>query len=162
MSIDVEGLRSTIRNIKQEIEKRQIVGLEEDVARLQQIADEAEVQSEGDPFPFANGVNLPREIFVPHPDAVAEYLRAHPDIVGIVHDLAAGLLEEFKHERLAIMLNAESDDYIDETDLVFNVRVGTYDDSFIDRLHRVESRFDDRLSRASGNVYVTTDHVSAE
>lgn len=61
-----------------------------------------------------------------------------------------------------IVLSAEDDDYIDETDLVFTVRVVTYDDQFMGRLHRVEERFADRLSHVSGSVYVTTDHVPAE
>ena len=157
MSVDVQGLRSTIRSIRQ-----QLVGLEEDVARLEQIADGAEAPSPDAPVSATPELGLPPEIVVPRPDAVAAYLRAHPDTVDVVRELASALIHEFRNQRSAIMLDTEQDAYVDEVDLVFNVRVAAYDQALMDRLHCVEERFDDRLARSSGSVYVTTDHVPVE
>ena len=162
MNVDVEGLRSTIRDLRQQVARQQIVGLDEDIDRLERIAADAEHQPRKGADSADGDMNLPPGISVPRPDAVAEYLRAHPDTVDVVREVAAALVDEFKHERSSIELSAEGDDYIDETDLVFNVRVAMYDDSFVDRLHRVEERFDDRLTHTTGSVYVTTDHVPAE
>lgn len=149
MSIDVEGLRRTIRNIEEQMKH-----LGEEVVRLRRIADDAEAQ-----LPNGAGLKLPPEIVVPRPDAVEEYLQAHPDSADVIREFAAALVDEFRRDRSAIVLDAEDDDYIDEKDLVFTVRVATYDDSFMDRLHAVEERFDDRLAQTSGSVYATTDYI---
>jgi hypothetical protein len=105
---------------------------------------------------------LPPTVRVPRPAVVAAYLREHPDMVDIVNGLAAALAQEFKDEPAQIQLDVCVDDYVDERELIFNVRLANYGDSIIERLERASVPFDDQLSHASGWVVATTDFGQVE
>src|SRR5687768_709537 len=105
MSIDVEGLRSTIRSIRHHIARQQIVGLEEDVARLQQIAENAEGGSRSSADPDHDlGVALPSVVRVSNPHEISAYLSRHPDMTRLVEEAALQLAEEFRGDRSEIEL----------------------------------------------------------
>src|SRR4051794_37854604 len=90
------------------------------------------------------GLALPPEVVVPHPDALAGYLRAHRDLVDVVNGMAVALVEEFRGERSKLELIVDEDDYVDERLLVFNARAATYDQHFMDRPDSVYACFNDR------------------
>ena len=158
MSVDVQGLRSTIRDIKQRIARQQIVGLEEDVARLEQIADDAERQSSAGAGSATPSLELPAEIVVPRPDEVSAYVRAHPELADLVRDMAAALVEEFRGERSEIELDLYQDPESDERQLTFYVRLPEYDDSLLPRIHAVSEQVDSRYPPTPDWVLVTTDY----
>ena len=106
--------------------------------------------------------DLPSAVVMESPAAIDEYLWSHPDVADVVRDMAVALIDEFRGEPSKILLSVEVDDYVDASNLVFIVRVATYDDRLVDRLERVAARFDDRLTRSSGWVYATTDHAPLE
>jgi hypothetical protein len=160
MSIDVEGLRSTIRKIKRQIARRHIVGLDEDVIRLEQIAAAAEAKSpNGGGLPAA-GLKLPPEIVVPHPDVIAEYLSGRPGLANQVQTMAAALLEDFRNDRSEIELVVYQDPEIDDRQLTFYVRLAEYDDSLMPRLHTVVEQVERQFPPSSDWILVTTDHRS--
>lgn len=157
MSVDIKGLRNAIRDIKQQINR-----LKADVTLLNRVADDAESQAPSVDVHSTSSQDLPSAVVVESPTAIDEYLWAHPDVADVVRDMAVALVDEFSGEPSTIVLTVEVDDDVDASNLVFIVRVATYDDRFVDRLERVAARFDDRLTRSSGWVYTTTDHASLE
>ena len=158
MSVDVEGLRSTIRNIKQQIARQGIVGLDDDVDRLERIATDAEAQSSDAADSATCVFNLPPEIVVARPDAVNEYVRAHPKLADLVRDMAAALVDEFRGERSEIELALYQDPEIDDRQLTFYVRLPEYDDSLVPRLEAVSEQVDSRFPPTPEWVLVTTDY----
>jgi hypothetical protein len=157
MSVDVKGLRNVIRDIKLQIGR-----LKADVAFLHRVAGDAESQAPATKGTFLGNLGLPSAIVIDVPAAIDEYLWAHSDVADVVRDMAVALVDEFSGEPSTIVLTLEVDDYVDASNLVFIVRVAAYDEPFLDRLDRVAERFDDRLTRSSGWVYPTTDHVPVE
>src|SRR5439155_21043302 len=101
--------------------------VEADVARLRKLIDAQAEAEAADAIELA----LPPEISVPRPSVVAAYVAKHPEMLDIVKDLAVSLVREFEHEPAQIELDVCVDDYIDERDLVFNVRVAKYDQSLM-------------------------------
>jgi hypothetical protein len=152
MSVDVDGLRSAIQNIK-----LQIAGLEDDVLRLEQIADEAEARPPSPGVSASDTLDLPPGIVVSKPDVVSQFVRAHPGLVKLVHEMATVLLDEFDEERAEIELTLYQDPEIDDRYLVLYVRLPEYDDSLMPRLHAVSERVDSRFSASDEWVLVTTD-----
>lgn len=162
MSIDVQGLRSTIRNIKQEIARQQIVGLDEEIDRLERIADDAEHRSRNGADSATCDLNLPPEIVAPRPDAVNEYVRAHLELADLVRDMAAALVEEFRGERSQIELDLYQDPEIDDRYLTLIVRLPEYDDSLMPRIKAVTRPFDDRRAKTDGWILITSDYEPIE
>jgi len=157
MSVDVEGLRRTIRNIEEQMKH-----LGEEVDRLRRIADDAEAQSANGVGLPAAGLDLPREIVVPHPEAVAEYIGADQQLTLLVQDMATALVGEFRGERSEIELDLYQDPEIEDHFLVLYVRAPEYEDGFMDRLDSVAERFNDRRSQSDGWVLVTSDFEPIE
>jgi len=162
MSVDIEGLRSTIRSIKQQIVKQQIVGLDEDIVRLERIADEAETRPPDGAGSVVPCLNLPAEILVPWPDGVNAYVRAHPELADLVRDMAATLVEEFRNGRSEIELDLYQDPEIDDRYLVLYVRLPEYDGSLMPRIKAVTTRFDDRRAKMDGRILITSDYEPTE
>jgi hypothetical protein len=132
--------------------------VEADVARLRKLIDAQAATEVADELEL----KLPPEIKLPRREVVATYLGRHRDMLDIVSKFGVALADEFKHDCARIELDVQEDDYIDEQDLVFNVRVATYDESLMQRIDRVSDPFDDVLSRASGWVVATTDYGPVE
>lgn len=145
--------------------QNRISRLEAEAAELRRIVNGltagAPPLADGAGMSVSAGLSLPPEVVVPRPDAVAEYLRAHPDVTAIVGEMAAAVVQELRGERSEIVLEVANDDYVDETYLVFNVRLPTYDERFVERLDSVVEPFDDRFAVTDGWVLVTTDFVPA-
>ena len=155
MSVDVQGLRSSIQNIQ-----KQIGLLEAEVARLRHIADDAEgPNGAGAAVPV---VELPPEIVISQPEAVDGYLRAHPGLVDLIRDIGSALVEEFQGERSEIELTLYQDPEIDDRYLTLYVRVPCYEDNFMDRLRALCAPFDERRAQTEGWVLVTSDFESVE
>ncbi|MFN8635696.1 MAG: hypothetical protein U0893_17755 [Chloroflexota bacterium] len=148
MSANLSDLLSTIRRLK------------DDVTDLSRIAESVELAraAAGDSEP--PGVDLPTEVKVPRPSAVAAYLSVHPDLAPILSDMAGALVREFQPEPSEIELAVYQDPEIDDEYLTFYVRVLHYDDTLMSRLRAVAEPFDDRLAHASDIVLITTDHRS--
>jgi hypothetical protein len=150
MTLDTSDLRSTI------------AALEEQVARLRRIADEAEAESAQGVDLASLDLALPPEIVVTRPGEIVIYLRQHPDLIPIVGELAAALVEEFRGERSEIEFALYLDPEIDEQYLVLYVRLPEYDDGFIRRLKAVLRPFDDRRAKVDGWLVVTSDFEPTE
>jgi len=146
MTLDTSDLRSTIE------------ALEEQVARLRQIADAAESQSSRVADLAAVGLTLPPEVIVTRPDEIAQYLRKHPDLTAVVGEMAAALVEEFRGERSEIEVVLYQDPEIDDRYLTLYVRVPNYDDTLVPRLDAVWERVDSGYPPTPEWVQVTTDH----
>jgi len=155
MSIDVDGLRRTIRNIEEQLKH-----LGEEVVRLRRIADDAEAQSSNGAGLPAAGLSLPPEVVVPRPDEVDDFVRAHPELSDRLREMAAALLEEFRGDRSEIELVVYQDPEIDDRQLTFYVRLAEYDDSLLPRLHTVIEQVERRFPSSSDWILVTTDHRS--
>lgn len=167
MSVDVHGLRSTIRDMQQ-----QIAGLERDVARLQQIADNAEgvTRSSADPghdlgvpAPGLDGIGpaLPSVVRVRDPHEIAAYLSRHPDMTRLVAEAAVELADEFRGDRSEIELVLYRDPEIEDRTLTFYVRVPDYE-HLKERLDTVLDRLDDTLEQGSEMILITSDYRPIE
>ena len=162
MSVDVQGLRRTIRNIE-----AQVSHLNAEVARLRKIADDAEgaARSEASvpslPIPdLADiGLTLPPVILAKDRTEIVAYLRRHSDMTGPVEKAAQALVDEFGEEPSEIELVLYRDPEIEDRTLTFYVRVPTYDDAFMARIDKVYDRLDDVLARGSEMILITTDHL---
>ncbi len=153
MTLDVQGLRDDVHRLVEQAAKIQRTIDEVANGEAAPAADEADST-------LSRRLNLPPEIVVSDPSAVASYLADHPDLIDIIGEFASALVEEFRGERSEIRLDVKVDDYSDERDIGFNVRVSSYDESFIDRLDRLSELFDDRFIGRSGWVFSTTDFMS--
>ncbi len=162
MSVDVEGLRSTIQSIRQQIARQGIVGLDDDVVRLEQIADAAEAEPPDAADSAATELSLPSEIVVPRPDAVNQYVRAYPELADLARDMATALVEEFRGERSEIELDLYQDPEIDDRYLVFYVRLPEYDDSLMPRIRTISEQVDSRVPPTPEWVHVSTDYRPAQ
>jgi len=145
MSANLSELYSTIRRLK------------DDVVLLSRIAESVEQERIAAGTAESPGVELPSEVRVPRPSAVAAYLQSDPDLVPIVSGMATALVSEFRNERHEIELTLYEDPEIDDPHLVFYVRIPEYADAFMQRLRDVSGRFDDLLANTSGWVLITTD-----
>jgi hypothetical protein len=152
MTLDVRGLKSAVSRLL------------DDAAEIQRIVAASAAESgqigEGDQVTPTETIDLglPAEIIVPRPDAVAEYLRAHPDLVAVVREMAAALVKEFRGEPSEIELALYQDPEIDERYLTYYVRVPEYDDSLMPRIRAVSEQVDSRYPPTPEWVLVTTDH----
>ena len=146
MTIDVRSLRTTIRR------------LEDEVAVLRRIADDAEQEQFSQGCDSADpGAQLPPEIKVPKPAAVAAFLDGRPQLAQIVADMAPAILAEFAGEPSQVLLAVYEDPEIDDRYLVYYVRLPEYEDSIMDRLDRVAEPFEARRGESGEWVLVTTD-----
>lgn len=146
MTIDVQGLRSTLRQLK------------EDVAVLHRRVEAVEQQL-ADASPADPGVQLPPEITVPKPAAVAAFLHGRPQLAEIVVDMAPALLAEFANEPSQVALEVYEDPEIEDyRHLVYYVRLPDYEDSIMDRLDRVAEAFEARTGESGEWVLITTDY----
>ena len=172
MSVDIEDLRSTIRSIKQKIVKQQIAGLDEDVDRLEQIADRVEgttgsttdhLTAVGVMAPVRGVVvpALPPGVRVRDPHEIVTYLNLHPDMTGVVARAASALVDEFRGERSEIELVLYRDPEIEDRTLTFYVRVLDYE-HLVERLSTVLDRLDDTLAQGSEMLLITTDYRPIE
>ena len=85
---------------------RTIATLEDEAARLRRVAAAAEAQGASATDLTSLGLTLPPEVVAPCPGAVAAYLRAYPDLVPLVGEMAAALVDEFRSTRSEIELRA--------------------------------------------------------
>jgi hypothetical protein len=146
MSANLSELYSTIRRLK------------DDVALLSRIAESVEQERVAAGTAESPGVELPSEVRVPRPSAVAAYLQADPDLVPIVSGMATALVYEFRNERHEIELTLYEDPEIDDPHLVFYVRLPSYGESLMPRLDAVSEPFDEPLRTTSDRVLITTDY----
>ena len=146
MTVDLPGLRSELRHLESRVAE---------LRRIVHAAEQQEIAATGQADP---GVPLPPEIVVPRPGAVADYLRARPDLAQIVAEMARALLQEFANEPSQIELDVYQDPEIDDRYLVYYVRLPEYDEGFVDRLERVSAQFDGRSGTVDDWVLVTTDY----
>jgi hypothetical protein len=162
MTLDVQDLQNAVNRLVDQA--AQIQRILDQAAASGSATSESNGSDEADraTSPESANLDLPPEIVVPRPAVVAEYLGTHPDLVQIVRDMAAALVEEFGNERSEIELALYQDPEIDDRYLTFYVRIPIYDDTLMPRLEAVSERFDDRRSRGDGWVLITTDHEPIE
>ena len=153
MNVDVEGLRSTIRNIEEQMKH-----LGEEVVRLRRIADDADAQSPHGAGLSASGLNLPPEIVVRRPDEIDTFVRAHPELSDRLRAMAAALVEEFRAEHSEIKLAIYQDPETDDRQLTLYVRQLVYDDALIPRIEAVSDRVDSQFPPTPEWILVTTDY----
>jgi hypothetical protein len=124
MSVDVQGLRDTIRGLEREIGQltERVGHLSDHVTHLKQTADDAERQTLNSATGAASTFGLPPSVVVRDPATVADYLAAHPDLTNLAQDMATALVNEFQDERSEIELVLYLASEIDDRYLAFFVR----------------------------------------
>ncbi|HZO28925.1 MAG TPA: hypothetical protein VFH48_23375 [Chloroflexota bacterium] len=133
---------------------RTITTLEAEAARLRRVAAEAATVADL----MSVGLTLPSEVVVACPGIIVEYLRAHPDLVPLVGEMATALVDEFRGEHSQIELVLYQDPEIDDRQLTFYVRLPLYNATLIPRLHAVSERVDSLFPPTPDWVLVTTDY----
>jgi hypothetical protein len=153
MSVDLSELQRVIFKMEQDI-----VHLMDEVFELRRIADAVALQSPELLDRARAKLPLSPEIVMQRPDEIAGYLRAHPDLLPMLHHIATALVYEFQGERSDIELVVYQDPEIFGRSLTVYVRVLEYGDAFSSRLESVVRRFDDQFRGALDHILITTDY----
>lgn len=95
-------------------------------------------------------------VLVPNPILVNRYLSKHYDIIELIEKVVWKVREAFG-EQIILSLEMYSDPEIEDSYLVFYVRMPIYDDNIMDKIEAVNSTFEERLTNKSGWFIIATD-----
>ena len=99
---------------------------------------------------------LPREVDVPRPGDVAEYLRHYPDIGRLLPRVCEAVLDRFG-DRAQVVLDVYRDPEADDEYLAIEVRQEVYEAGTLRAIEGVSRGFEEELSACNGWLLVTTD-----
>ncbi len=102
--------------------------------------------------PFA----IPRGVLVPDPKDVQSYLKKHKKLAAILPAICRKTRNEFGN-RAELTLVVYRDPEIDDHYLALYVRLPSYDQGTMERIHQITSGFEEELTESSGWFLLTTD-----
>lgn len=100
---------------------------------------------------------LIHNIRIPAPEKVREYLLQHLDMLELTAQLSRALRESFPIPA-EISLEHYTSREEDDEHLVVYVRQDSYEDTTLDQINQVVSRYYDQMSDISGWIFATTDY----